>query len=114
MVRKMERVDVFSVRDLRQRSGELLRYAENGHVALITKHGRPAIVAVPFDALLLDLGVHRSLALHLFENHRLSLTQAAKLAAVAVEEFVELLRKTGVPAVDYPPEELEDEISASS
>ena len=110
----MDPVDVFSVRDLRQRSGELLRDAENGHVALITKHGRPAILAVPFDARLLDLGVHRALALHLFENRLLSLTQAAKLAAIAVEEFVELLGRTGVPAVDYPPEELHDEISAAS
>ena len=91
-----------------------MRDAENGHVALITKHGRPAILAVPFDARLLDLGVHRALALHLFENRHLSLAQAAKLAAVAVEEFVELLGKTGVPAVDYPPEELDDEISAAS
>jgi prevent-host-death family protein len=110
----MDPVDVFSVRDLRLRSGELLRDAENGHVALITKHGRPAILAVPFDARLLDLGVHRALALHLFENRHLSLAQAAKLAAVAVEEFVELLGKTGVPAIDYPPEELDDEISAAS
>lgn len=91
-----------------------MRDAENGHLALITKHGRPAILAVPFDARLLDLGVHRALALHLFENRHLSLAQAAKLAAVAVEEFVDLLGKTGVPAVDYPPEELDDEINAAS
>ena len=110
----MDPVDVFSVRDLRQRSGELLRDAENGHAALITKHGRPAIIAVPFDARLLDLGVHRTLALHLFEHRHLSLSQAAKLAALGVEEFVDLLGKTGVPAVDYPPEELDDEISAAS
>ena len=53
----MDPVDVFSVRDLRQRSGDLLKNAENGQVAVITKHGRPAILAVPFDARLLDLGV---------------------------------------------------------
>ncbi len=45
----MDPVDVFSARDLRQRSGELLKDAENGQLALITKHGRPAILAVPFD-----------------------------------------------------------------
>ena len=110
----MDPVDVFSVRDLRQRSGELLRDAENGHIALITKHGRPAIIAVPFDTRLLDLGVHRALALHLFENRHLTLVQAAKLAAVTAEEFVDLLGKTGVPAVDYSPEELDDEISSAS
>lgn len=110
----MDPVDVFSVRDLRQRSGDLLKDAENGQVAVITKHGRPAILAVPFDARLLDLGVHRALALNLFENRHLTMAQAAKLAAVTVEEFVELLGQTGVPAVEYPPEEIEDELSAAS
>ncbi len=70
----MDPIDVFSVRDLRQRCGELLRDAENGRVAVITKHGRPAILAVPFDERLLELGVHRALALHLFENRHLGLT----------------------------------------
>ena len=110
----MDPLDVFSVRDLRQRSGDLLKDAENGQVALITKHGRPAILAVPFDSRLLDLGVHRALALHLFEQGQLTLAQAAKLAAVTVEEFVELLSQAGVPAVDYPPDEIDDELIAAS
>ena len=110
----MDSVDVFSVRDLRQRSGELLKEAEKGHVALITKHGRPAILAIPFDARLLDLGVHRAMALHLFEHGQVALAQAAKLAALSVEEFVELLSQAGIPAVDYPPEEIDDELSAAS
>jgi antitoxin (DNA-binding transcriptional repressor) of toxin-antitoxin stability system len=41
----VETLDVFSVRDLRTRSGDLLRDAELGQLALITKHGRPAILA---------------------------------------------------------------------
>ncbi len=110
----MDPVDVFSVRDLRQHSGKLLKDAENGRLAVITKHGRPAILAVPFDAHLLDLGVHRALALQLFENGRLSLAQAARLAAVSVEEFMTLLGNAGITAVDYPPDELDDEIIAAS
>ena len=110
----MDPVDVFSVRDLRQRSGDLLKDAENGHVALITKHGRPAILAVPFDTRLLDLGVHRTLALHLFEHGHVTLAQAAKLAALSVEEFVELLSQAGVPAVDYSPDEIDEELRAAS
>lgn len=106
-------VDVFSVRDLRQRSGELIKEAEDGHLALITKHGRPAILAVPFDDRLLELGVHRTLALRLFEQRHLTLVQAARLAGMTAEEFMSLLGEAGVPAVDYPPEELEDEISAA-
>jgi prevent-host-death family protein len=106
-------VDVFSMRDLRQRSGELIKEAEDGHLALITKHGRPAILAVPFDDRLLELGVHRTLALRLFEQRHLTLVQAARLAGMTAEEFMNLLGEAGVPAVDYPPEELKDEISAA-
>ncbi len=64
----METLDVFSVRDLRTRSSDLLKDAELGQLAIITKHGRPAILAVPFDRRLLDQGVHRALALTLFET----------------------------------------------
>lgn len=100
----------FSVRDLRQRSGELLRNAENGQLAMITKHGRPTILAVPFDDRLLEAGVHRALALHLFEQGQLTLAQAAKVASVNVEDFMQVLGEAGVTAVDYPPSELEDEL----
>ena len=58
----------FSVRELRQRSGELLRNAEDGRLAVVTKRGRPTILAVPFDDRLLDVGVHRALALQLFRT----------------------------------------------
>lgn len=56
----MGSVDVFSVRDLRQRSGDLMREAERGHLSLITKRGRPAILAVPFDERLRGIGCRLS------------------------------------------------------
>lgn len=106
----MDPLDVFSVRDLRQRSGDLLRDAEEGKLSVITKHGRPAILAVPFDERLLAQGVHRTVAVQLFEAGHATLTQASKLAGLSVEGFLELLGEMGVPAVDYPPEELEQEV----
>ena len=109
----MEHIDVFSVRDLRNKSGELLRHAEAGQISLITKHGKPAILAVPFDELLIGQGVHRAMALHLFESQQVTLAQAAKLAGLSLEEFVELLGEAGVPAVDYPAEELEEEMAVA-
>lgn len=100
----------FSDCDLRQRFAELLRNAEDGHLAIITKHGRPTILAVPFNDRLLDVGVHRALALQLFEQRQLTLSQAAKVADLSAEDFMDLLGKVGVAAVDYPPSELEDEL----
>lgn len=110
----MESVNVFSVRDLRQHSGKLIKDAEQGQLSLITKHGRPTILAVPFDEKLLELGVQRTLALRLFEARHLTLAQAAKLAAVSTEDFIVLAGEAGVVVVDYPPAELDVEMVAAS
>jgi prevent-host-death family protein len=110
---KLKDLEVFSVRDLRVRSGQLLRDAEQGRMAVITKHGRPAILALPFDERLLRHGVARALALHLFEAGRVTLARAAKLAEMSVEEFVGLLGAASVDAVSYPPGELEAEVEAA-
>jgi prevent-host-death family protein len=109
----MEPLDVFTVRDLRQRSGDLLRDAEQGRLAVVTKHGRPAFLAVPFDERLLSYGVHRALALHLFEAGQLTPAQGARLAGLSLEEFIELLGQAGIDAVSYSPEDLEDEVKAA-
>lgn len=106
-------LDVFSARDLRQRSGQLLGDAEQGRLSLITKHGRPAIVAVPFDQRLLEAGVHVSLAINLFEAGQVSLAQAAKLAGLSQEAMLERLGEVGAVVVDYPPEELSAELDAA-
>lgn len=109
----MEPFDVFSARELRQRAGELFRDAEQGRLSVITKHGRPAILAIPFDDRLLSLGVQRAVAVSLFEAGSLSLTQGARLAGLSLEDFIELLGREQVIAVDYPPEELARELEAA-
>lgn len=107
-------LDVFSARDLRNRSGELLRESEAGNLSVITKHGRPAAIAVPFDSTLLELGVHTHLAVRLFEERLLTLAQASKLAGRVIEDFLDILNASGVDVVDYSPEELNDELDALS
>jgi len=48
--------------------------------------------------------------LDLYEAGQATLAQAAKLADLSVEEFIELLGQAGVPAVSYSPEELAEEL----
>ncbi|WP_295456346.1 UPF0175 family protein [uncultured Thiodictyon sp.] len=109
----METLDIFSVRNLRTRSGDLLKDAELGQMSLITKHGRRAILALPFDRRLLDQGVHRALALRLFEGRQLTLAQAAKVAGLSLDGFIDLLGSLGLVAVDYPADELAAELNAA-
>ena len=108
MVRKLE---MFSVRDLRLRSSDLVREAEAGQVSVITKRGRPAVVAVPFGTRLVDRGLDKDLALALFEQGLITMAKAAKLAGVTQDVFMDLMAEAGSVAVDYPAEELTDELS---
>ncbi|HBB30372.1 MAG TPA: hypothetical protein DDZ80_26060 [Cyanobacteria bacterium UBA8803] len=49
--------------------------------------------------------------LKLFEVGKLSLGQAAKLAGYSKPTFIEIISKLGVPVIDYPAEELQQEIN---
>ena len=106
----MQSIEVFSVRDLRLRSSELVRDAEAGRVSIITKRGKPAVLALPFGSRLLNLGVDKDLALALFERRLVTLAKAAKLAGVTQDAFMDLVANAGLVAVDYAPDELTDEL----
>ncbi len=48
-------MNVFTIRDLRRNTGDLIREAEAGRLSLVTRYGRPVFVAVPIDASLMEL-----------------------------------------------------------
>jgi prevent-host-death family protein len=103
-------MDTFTVRDLRERTGELIRDAESGQLSVITKHGRPVFVALPFDETLVKSGVILSLAVKLYKDDVLSLGKAAKLAGWSVGAFTEELARQDIPVVQYSADELDDEL----
>jgi prevent-host-death family protein len=105
-------MDSFTIRDLRERTGDLVRNAEAGQLSVVAKHGHPLFVAVPLDAHLLQSGVGIALACRLFAEKTLSLGKAAKLADLSPEAFIAHLGAMGIPAVDYSPEELDRELDA--
>ena len=104
-------METFTIRDLRERTGELVRNAEEGHLSLISKHGHPLFVAVPLDEHLLESGVTVALACRLFAEKTLSLSKAARLAGLSPQSFIEQLGAMGIPAVDYDPAELDSELA---
>lgn len=103
-------METYTVRDLRDRTGELIQGAEAGHLALVTKHGRPVFVALPFDEKLLEQGIQVSLAVKLFEEDVITQGQAAKLAGLSLPAFFEACTARQVPVVRYEPGELEKEL----
>ena len=106
----MDKIDVFSSRDLRIKSGLLIKYAEKGRISIITKHGKPVILTIPFNARLIESGLLKNLAIHLFENNIITLSKAAKIASISIEDFLELLKEAGIDSVNYPADELDNEM----
>jgi len=104
-------METFTVRDLGKRIGELVRNAEAGHLSLISRYGRPLFVAVPLDEHLLESGVTVVLACRLFVEKALGLGKAARLAGLSPQSFIERLGAIGIPAVDYDPAELDNELA---
>ena len=103
-------MDTFTVRDLRERTGELIRDAESGRLSVITKHGRPVFVAVPFDELLIREGIGLALALRLFQQAEISLGKAARLAGMDRQEFLAELHRQGIPVTELSENELDEEL----
>lgn len=103
-------MDTFTVRDLREHTGTLIHDAEAGKLSLVTKHGRPVFLAVPFTEELLSLGLKPAIAVKLFQEETLTLEKAAKVAGQSIEAFLEVLSKVGVPVADYPSVEIGKEL----
>jgi len=101
----------FSIRDLRERSGELSREVEAGNLSVVTRHGHPLFVTVPFSEELLSHGVHVTLAVQLFKEGNLSLGKAAKLANMPLVEFTEYVSEQNIPIVDFSEAEFEREMA---
>ena len=100
----------FTIRDLRERPGELSREAEQGHLALVTRHGHPLFVSVPFSDELIQHGVGTALAESLYRDNAISLGKAAKLAGTPIADFAAHLSQLGIPVVDYGGDELINEL----
>ncbi|MDZ4254023.1 MAG: type II toxin-antitoxin system prevent-host-death family antitoxin [Sulfuritalea sp.] len=104
-------MQTFTIRDLRDRTADIVRDAEAGKLSVVTRHGQPVFVAVPFDEILLQEGMRVSLALKLFDDGAVSLRQGAKLAGMKLAEFMAECSARDVPVVRYPPEELDQEMA---
>lgn len=105
-------MQTFTIRDLRDRTGDLVREAEAGRLSVVTRHGQPVFVAVPFDEVLLREGVNVLLAIRLFDQEVLSLGKAARLAGMSLAELMDHLARNGVPVARPQPGEMEQELEA--
>jgi prevent-host-death family protein len=103
-------MESFSIRDLRERTGDLVRGAEGGRLSLVTKRGKPLFVAVPFDDALLQGGVRHSFVLRLLADGIVGQGKAAELLGMSRVELLDLMAAHGIPAANYSTEDLHKEL----
>ena len=75
--------------------GELVRNAENGEYSVVSKHGKPLFVAMPFNDALLKAGVSVALADKLVLKAELSVAAGAKLAGLPYASYLQHLGALG-------------------
>ncbi len=98
-------IKTYSARELRDS-----HFLTDDSVAVITSHGKPVKVAIPFDDRMFSEGFSRALALNLVENHIITQVQAAKMAEMSLESFLKLMAKFNIPAADMNAHELIDDL----
>ena len=96
----------FNIRELREKTGALVRSAEAGELSMVTKHGRPVFLTIPVDDRLITLGANSAIATHLYESGVVSAAKAAKIAGLPLFSFLKALSKLEIPVVDQTPEEI--------
>jgi predicted HTH domain antitoxin len=98
-------VTTYTSRELRES-----RFLEDQSVSIVTSHGKPVKVAIPFDARTFHEGIEKAIALYFVENHILTQAKAAKIAGLSLSTFLQLMAKYGISAVDQSEAELREEL----
>jgi prevent-host-death family protein len=89
-----------SVRELKNNPSDALRMAQTD-VVVVTSRNRPEAVLVHLDddKILAEPGVRTALAVSLFKNDALPLGRAARLAGMALADFIQHVSRLGIPVV---------------
>ena len=93
-------MEAFAIRDLREHTGELVRNAESGALSLVSKHGKPLFIAVPFSEKLLGAGVGVAYADRLVQSGELSVAAGAKIAGMPYARYLQHLGAIGYSMLD--------------
>lgn len=100
-------MDSLGIRALREKPGQLTKNALAGKCTLLTNRNKLLAITIPFDENLINLGLKVKLAATLFEEHAITLVNAAKMADLPVETFIEKLGLMGIPVIDQSINDLE-------
>lgn len=102
-------MQVIGIKELQTNPAKLTKAFQERDYLLITKHGQPLGLAIPFDKGMMDQGLMPWFAIKGFQNGDLSLGQLAKILNRTHHDTIKLLGSLSVPIADY---NLEEDLAA--
>lgn len=94
-------VQVIGIKELQTNPSRLTKVFQAKDYLLITKHGQPLGLALPFDEGIMAHGLMPWYALKGFQSGDLSLGQLSKTLQKTQHETLRLLDSLGIPIADY-------------
>ena len=89
-----------NVRQLKNNPSEALRMARKAPVVVMNRdHPEAVLFHLDDEGLLGEPGVRLALATSLYKNDSVSLGRGAKIAEVALEEFMQHVSRQGIPII---------------
>ncbi len=97
--------------DVAREPQRLLASAARGEVSLITRAGKPVLLAVPLVAGLDTREVRLELSARLYDSQQISLGVAARIAGRSYSEMIDELGRREIATIRLEPGELERELA---
>lgn len=102
-------MQVVGIKELQTNPGKLTKAFQQDDYLLITKHGQPLGLALPFAGHVMDHGLKPWFAIKGFQNGDLSLGQLSRALQKSQHETIKFLGSLGVPVADY---DFDEDLSA--
>ena len=96
-----------NVSGLKNNPSEALRYSHEDLVLVMNRNEPDALIVGVNTGNVIDMpGVRKAMATALFKDGELSLARSAKLAKMALADFIEHISRLGIPVINQTAEEV--------
>jgi predicted HTH domain antitoxin len=100
-----------NVSGLKNNPSEALRYSHDDLVLVMNRNEPDALIVGVNTGNIIDMpGVRKAMATALFKDGELSIARSAKLAKMALADFIEHISRLGIPVVNQTAEEVRQDM----
>ncbi|MCK4842999.1 MAG: UPF0175 family protein [Methylococcales bacterium] len=100
-----------NVSGLKNNPSEALRYSHDDLVLVMNRNEPDALIVGVDTGNIIDMpGVRKAMATALFKDGELSIARSAKLAKMALADFIEHISRLGIPIINQTAEEVDQDM----